>query len=129
MSDYEANAMAALQVSVRVQQLFLSEKLFQPIVVEIDKKRFMWDGIKNFHVEDAGTWNPLISSGALPDQRLPDLAVFLHCIDKLYEAAKEKRDSVSVILDQGTSKAETFLLQNANPYGGNDEEAGQSDQG
>ena len=128
MSDYETNAMSALRVSVRIQQLFLAERLFQPIIVEIDKKRFMWDGVKNFHVEDNGKWNPLISAGELPDQRLPDLAVFLHCVDQFYEAAKKKRDSISIMLSQGTSQAETFLLQNANPYGDNDEEDGQTDQ-
>tara|TARA_R110000824_G_scaffold199734_4_gene383697 strand:+ start:809 stop:1198 length:390 start_codon:yes stop_codon:yes gene_type:complete len=128
MSDYETNAMSALRVSVRIQQLFLSAKLFQPIVVEIDKKRFMWDGIKNFHVEDGGKWNPLISAGELPDARLADLAIFLHCIDQFYEAAKKKRDSISTILGEGTTMAETFLLQNAHPYGGSDEEHGQEDQ-
>lgn len=121
MSNYEVNAMAALRISVRIQQMFLAQKLFQPVVVDIDKKRFMWDGIKNFHVESNGKWTPLISAGELPDQRLPDLAAFLHCIDRFYEEAKKKRDLVSMMLEEGSTEAETFLLQHANPYGDGDE--------
>jgi len=133
MSDknkYNAVAVGSFRLAVRVQQAFVAQKLFQPVVVDIDGKKFMWDGRSNFHVQskEDKSWNPLLVNGYAADHRLPDLAVLLQFVERVYIAAVDKRNKVADMLECGITEAETFLLVHAEPYPREDDEENEEDQ-